>query len=1599
MHMVHPFLVHQWTAGGEGSRISASYVFVGDLIPLPSRKSDDLLKEHVPKATWQKVQRLKRTAPVHWVYQWMPMDERADVACKRVLMAVLGRRKIESNEGLVAWREPGGPVLFEWANGGPTHPFKEGHEVAIGSTRVSKERSWIGRAPLNIALLAELPADSPFIWPIQWSKVKSPTDTIVRSLLATEGRETATSFRYAEVVWTTNVQGLNIEAVFAQLHASAIVPLIQWIDDIHHVLYKLYRMHDINDMELKERMDYGRIHRSSTMQGARLVMTVNYAGGLGKMIVSASGAIELRMHPRVEGDAAMKEYEHGLFVAIKPWLSNALNVRPSLKGLDVSLMTLRTSMALNTVATTADLRTWMEGLSAYMGFTQVRRIVGSGSARPIYLLQWLRASNYVASVDIANVVSSRLNLGVDIESIIEDLVEGHGFSQDDARALVEASIDALDAPVEVVGRAPPAVQMRAGRRVSMGMTVTIGLSAQGNTLEFLMRDVPSNDDANMAILWLNGMLAAGRGIDVVGPVQSPTPNTAPHVLATLLEEDPFALSMSSSASSSAGGRRGGGLDFLSDLKKADAKLFGKQFSKKCQSASNSQPMVLSKTAWAVLPKKYKETVANHVEYGSDPDPGKHHVYFCPTVWCPDDKAPLSEEQYKSAGNKCPNGKAGIQVWDNAHWKNDPNKKRYLGFNAKSMATDAKEPCLLCCYGKPPIPAHEQKCRSKVLPPVPVAIVKSAPSMASMATAENARPSNYLLTHPAPLPKDRWGTLPKTLHMVLHPPALLHGQCTQQVTSKPCLVRRGILHGADSFMNAVGHLLGEESSKPKSALLKKLVAAVTPEVFVSLEDGHVLAAFMGNEGIVAAKNPALAKKWLAWMSAPSQQVYARRFRLEDIMRLSASGAVAIGAAGIVAQRRISRELSIYQAYNRFQTHLQSNEEKDASLLVDAIRRIGVHLVIWERDDVDPEVVYLRCPSAVPYKALPLLDGGAVAMLLHDHGYYEPIELSKPLTGVTGSMGSSGPALPSGATKDLMTKCDAGIADAAPVTHAWVEHARAIDAAADLAMLQEYRWQHCIVSPDLSIVGLLTRNKRYVSCGRVPILSLTDLMAVLPNITMMYMEDWNGRIVAGGTGINDVAFEALLKAYGAHMATEAPVIDAPPIIPVQDVGDVVGSRRKQKEDMRQKWAAARWMVGRKMIVEYARHVEPFLAGGARTRQVFIDVALDLFPAKAPLVSEALMEMPLGKPEDIEAWMRQTGDAWPFLSYEIDGSIAREWMFSQLAVQRGLPEELLRPIRGARPRKVVVARGDGFRLLWGGVNSIQHGRKPTNPSDAVDKKLPWKWSDARLYSWRDWPIRMSTTPALRQSHLVSWLDWAARECAIPTNTSLLALSLRVYLANTVAAHRGALELLAKQPGVLDGLRASASIAKSASQNKVLDGIMSAILDTRISWLEAAFTDLPYNDLHLTLWARLTGITVMIVSNIDYGKKDADAPVRCADFKVDDDIEVCATDVKNGQNKDKQDKKGGVEKIARGSTKDLISCAVLLCNEEWSREDVWRRPFVFLYKEVASAAMAPPANALGYAPIGQGLWTSLRHAPADLQHVACCLWKHAAWRRTVTL
>jgi len=1622
MQTIAPFLVHLWSAEGA---ISATYVFIGDLVPLPSRKSDELLAQHVPKATWQKVQRLRKTAPVHWVYQWMPMDERADVACKRILMAVLGRRKIESGEGLVAWRDSG-PVLFKWSVSGPSSPFE--NAIAAGA-RVSTERTWIGRAPLNIALLSDLPADSPFVWPVQWSKVKSPTDSVVRSLLVTQGRGAAASlgFRFAEVVWTATTGGpLNIEAVFAQLHASAHVPLIQWVDDIHHVLYKLYRAHTIPEGDLKERLDYGRIHRSSTMQGARLVMTVAYGGSMGKLIVSATGTIELRMHPRVEGDAAMKEYERGLFAVLKPWLSNALGMKPRI---GVSLMTLRTSVALDSAANAADLRTWMEGLSAYMDFTQVRRVAASGAARPVYLLQWLRASNYVASVDIANVVSARLNLGVDVDSIVEDLVEGHGFAPADARALVEASIDALDAPPEVVGKPAAAPAVVRGARVSMGMTVTIGLSVNGNSLELLMRDVPSHDDAAMAMMWLNGMLASvqqqrpntSRTSPVQSPVAGPSQPAPALVDVAALEEDPFALSMSSSANSSGGGLGGsgllggglggsgllgGGLDFLADLKKADAKLFGKQFSKKCQSASNSQPMVLSKAAWAALPQQYKETVTNHVEYGSDPSVAKHNVYFCPTVWCPDDKVPLSEPQYKAAGNKCPNGKAGIQVWDNAHWKKDPEKKRYLGFNAKSMAADAKEPCLLCCYGKPPAPAHEQKCRAKVLPAPPASVAaKSATATAATAAtmaAEHAKPSNYLLTHPAPLPKDRWGTLPKTLHMVLHPPTLLHGQCSQQVTSKPCLLRRGILHGTDSFMHAVGHLVGEAevsgSVNQRSALLKKLMAAVTPEVFVSLEDGQVLAAFVGTEGIVSANQPALVKKWLAWIGAPAQRAYVRLFRLKDVV-----AAAAAGSASIRLQRRVSRELSIYKAYVRFQTYLQSSEAKDASLLVDAIRRLGVHLVIWERDAADPEVVHMRCPSAVPYSALPL--GGAgdanVAMLLHDQGFYEPIELSKPLLSGVGSGPGSGPVTPTGAVKDLMAKCEAAPATAVPATHAWVEHARAIDAALDLALLSEYRWKHCIVSPDLAIVGLLTRNKRYVPCGRVPILALLDLVAVVPSITVMYQEDWGGQVEAGGTvdgaSEGDVAFAAILRAFGLGEATasEAPIIDAPPMIPVLDSKDIVGKQRAAKDAGRRKWAAARWMVGRKMLQEYERHVEPFLAAGARTRQVFVQVALDLFPDKAPLIEEALVEMPLGTPEAIEGWMRQTGeDVWPFLSYEIlTDKRYKEWLFSQLAVQRGLPEELLRPVRGARPRRVVVVRG-AFGLLWGQANSVRRISRPAMLADAKPKKLPWKWADARLYSWRDWPIQISASATQADRALQAWLAWAARECSIPTNASLLTLAMRVYLAGTVAGDRVALELLCKQPGVLDALRSLASVPKSASLSKAFDMIMAAPLDTRVTWLVAAFANLPYNDLHLSLWARLTGVTVMIVSNVDYGKKDANVPLQCADFKADDVIEVCATG-SSGLSDPMGPSSSAQPKVARGSTKDLISCAVLLCNEEWTREDVWRRPFVFLYKEVASVATAPPASALGYAPIGQGLWTSLRHAPADLQHVACCLWKHAAWRR----
>jgi len=1032
---------------------------------------------------------------------------------------------------------------------------------------------------------------------------------------------------------------------------------------------------------------------------------------------------------------------------------------------------------------------------------------------------------------------------------------------------------------------------------------------------------------------------------------------------------------------------------------------------------------MTQAEFAALDPRFKSSVSSHITYGSSTDTRQHHVYFCPTVWCSESRTPMSYQQYVDAGNKCPDGKAGIQLWE------EGDKKRKLsnvGFYGKSI--EGAEPCLPCCYSRALNELNKGKCMKKVLgSPVveqtqtqmakpsrsktqtqtqtqtavaptiedggeeggvdgdvhEVLAASATPAQAqsqAQSQAAQANGKDYLLTHAAPLPKDRWGTLPRSLHMVLHPSNLLQSQCTQQLTSKPCLLRRGILHHSDSFMQALGYIFTGKTNS-KGDLLRLLRETITPEVFVTLENGLVLAAFaIEDTGIVPTSSS--CKKWLAWMATPECKKYKKLFGLADV--------VSAALAGRYASHRLSRELAVHKAFIRFHAYLASSEAKDASLLVDAVRHLGVQLVLWEKDAADSSVVRMRCPSAVPYSALGSAAGTAdagplVGMLLQEKGVFEPIELGSK----SAIIGRPTMHTPTAALKKMMTECDAGIVTGAPETRAWVETVRSIDAAARLVLgrPEYYTWQHVVISPDYAIVGLINAAG-YVPCGRVPICGLMDLCEALPGIQVKYQEDLGASDTAGvaagaSSPQDDAVFATLLRTFGiagiaAFGTGSGQVIDAPPIIATRVDGELKNVQDRAKEAAAA-WRSTKWLVGRELMKHYDTRVVPFI--GDNKKKAFVEANIGAFPAAAKYVEDALNEVAgLLSAQKIADWMTSTDrDAWPFLSSNIinNGAHARahEWLFSQLAVERGLPAHVVKPVDGARPR-TYVRRVDGvFEISW--PNKVARMGKPAlNNTESV--KLPWKWEAARRYSWRDWAIEVGADGG---AYMKKWMDWAAAERGIPFKWTMAEFAAKVYVANVVAPGDDSVAAFLKHPGMTEVVKGVAGWPKSMSASKVVSGMLEKSVQERRVILGECVGKI-ITDTDWDLVARSSGITVLIVANVDYAKADKDSPILCADFRPtvdkEDDLEVCS----DGPS---------VTAHARGSTKDLITNATLLYDGNGSsREALWRRPFVMLYKHVTSASASAR-----YAPVGQGVWASLRHCPKDLQHVACCLWKHKESRR----
>jgi len=1530
------FSVYRWK---DGAHVENIYFVAG--VPIPIRNAlerGDFGAAHgyVPTAVLQEAQKLatKRKLGIRWAYTAIYPDDRADVACKKILYELLDRRRLQAGDTMASWRASG-PVLFSLKNEDGErvpnpNPFKWVASTNIPKfERIPHDNAWIGTAPINVVLGADMPAlqSDLYLWTTDCTNIKTTVqqerwlaEFAQASLASDAPLYSPSDLRFVEVTWTAHASNESLEAIFERIRTHPEnAPLVQWVDDRHHVLYKLNRKHTLTKAQLDSFMEYERAPLTSAP-------CITVFTKLGRMVVT-SASVELRVRPNaITGVQAFRKFEKETHA----WANDTLGMRSTwtyANGLIRLLFTADTTPLALT-----------DALSKFTSFVSAKKLVG----RNAYVLQWLRASNYKANVDIATIISTRLKLGVDSERIVEDLIDIHGIGMAEARGLVE---DAEQRAWQILENPETREAAKARMVAAIGMTITLLNSPRG--IELTLRDVPSEEDVHQALFWLQGMTRVALKKEVAVTHEKHEVK-AEQAKQASLEDDPFALS-SSSSNSSSGGRgmrgRGGGNNFIIDLQRADPTLFSNNYSKKCQSASNSQPVVMSPAEFAALPEKYKATLQNHLTYGSAADVEKHNVFYCPSVWCDGDRVPMSHKQYVDNGNQCPNGKPGKQMWDIENKKKDPDRKLYIGFVGKSVTVN-DGPCMPCCYLNPPKPNVQATCMARVLPEGEAKSNKDGEAEAESSQAQSQSQASkrhlqqYLLTHEAPLKQDRWGTLPRALHVVLHPSSVLHGQCKYSQSNKPCLLRHGILHHKDSFMHALGYIMTGKLNA-KGSLLRMLRDVIRPEVFVTLENGLVLAAFALEDD-----NRASRAKWAAWIQKPEQAAYRRIFKLD----------------ANISGLRLARELAIYAAYERFHTYLASTETKDVSLLVDVARHLGVHLIVWERDANDANVARLRCPANVPYKALALESREPrVGIMLHDRGYFEPIELGAKAAARAAQESPTKHPVPDKLAQ-MMGQCDAALPHV-PDALAWIEAARCIDAACRLLTAEPTRfvWRRAIVSPDFCIVGL-ANSEGAVACGRVPMSALLPLLEVFPHLQVVHQEDARVRMFAAQDGdVDALVFEKVLEMYGADRS--AIVIDAPPIIALPLSGELALQKTEDWEAQR-KWRATRWMVGRELIKHFSTRA-------SQSREEFVTSHRSLFPAAAKFVEEALGEVPFDSKEAIGAWMMETQrESWPFLSRQVQ-THGRTWLFSQLAVERGLPMFVVKPISGARPKTHVLSHLE-FALTW--ATPRVDSAVPAAPRNAESSKLPWKWADARKYSWRDLTAAMPAADADAPNFLIKYLLSVAHACEIHMTAHMVQLATLVYVTNTVASDVKGVEAYAKAPGLLEIFRDECGLAK-VNHAKIAAHLMTKTMHERRAILERIARKAPMGDINIDLFARWSGVTVMVVANVDYAK--ADASIGCQDYRPtidkEDELKVCSdgTEAERGK------------APARGSTKDLVSNAALFCDETQARELIWKRPFVWLYKEVSGQSAR-------YGPVGNGWWPSLRHAPKDLQHVACCLWKH---------
>lgn len=1285
--------------------------------------------------------------------------------------------------------------------------------------------------------------------------------TLLLNIYKSGSEKTLPSFILTKSRWISssiNNDPVILYDIFQKMHTSQFCPFIQYYEDTYKILYKLNQNHNIPYNILSQWTSFDRTPKIPTITGMFHIPRRNIWA---RATLNTEGQIVISYNSDVRGNldwSIMSDHSK----KIKAWFEQFLKTKKKIKIQSIyGKFDIRTpSINLNIV------------MKEFSNIPSVFHVLKNQNG--ILEVACLRSTNYKQSLDILDYISLRIGLGIPITEILSDLIE-LGITDDEAKSWLEEYQSSLEGEL---------IKKKQRRSLFSGCILRIVKTQLG--FGIYVDNASSLEEMYRISHWVIGTF--DKLFMNVATKQKT--NVAPETnINNVISSDKSSLSSRSKSSdiiNKAEKELGdvdlsdldfsGGGSILQDLQQADPGIFieVKDYARKCAANNNRQPIVVSNKEMETYKKEgYTKGYDNELLYGSDPS--KQNYYICPRIWCPMARIPLTYEQLDKNNGLCPgpHKEEPVLLYNNAYWDKDKERKHYVGFLKDKTPSGA---CIPCCMKKPlketelssckvegnvkqisekEIKKETKKVATEISGPGP-SIIKEQQKL-TIVESEIRKDEYYIMGAPAPLPLKRNGTIPKDLHYILQP-NVPYSTCNKTLTTTPCYVRTGIGYTEDSFMESIATIMGVS----KKELIEKIKKFLDPLTFITLEQSTVLQAFMDPLAPIISTN--LEKEWKQWIKKSPK--YVEYFML-NIDKLS--------------HERLQRELAIYRSYLNFIKHMHSNEPKNPQHFFDLFARMGYIFLLWKRKGL--QHAHFHCPSYININLSTAQYKKAFMIIEDDNEHlYEPIEWKQ--RGKNGKMILDINDIENVATfLDQCSKKDITWISILRSMKKWIE--------SFLVHTSPFIINGVILNPDLRIYGLITEKGFIIKTTNNGLSNylLKDIIELFNIKHIYYHEDIVGKTYnIYDVLINDIRLlEEKLKTINFTLIkgnltfnindpsniTANYIVKIPPINNLNPPAIIIPTIRNYLlNNENKKWYQISILIGKTLYKYYDSHVNKILLL-ERSEQINIlknkiipELLENNIPSKKLQI--ILEEVPYweGK-EAILSWMKSIGVEEKERIYYINYVIPtdkKEWLFSQAAVEKGLPVYNLLPQKGPRPLEEFSP--NDVKLSEYNSKKVATN-KPSLLNNIEKKSLPVKFSQIKNYSWSSHRICISSD--YNEKHIIEFVDWLFKYTGVPISWAEVTYS-RNRIIGDILVHAETIPILLQDPSFVAAWSEYTKKTYKSGKDLWTRTLQSMKPDERKNiWIEHVSKSklLKPCDIDMYMISRLFGVNILTIYRSKYG------------------------------------------------------------------------------------------------------------------------------------